>query len=276
MNRVTFRRRAGLTLFGLLVVLAIIALLLAMLLPAIQKVRQAADRMLCATNLRQMAIAIYNFHNDYNKFPSTGEADADLTKEPLKGSWCFVVLPYLEQENLRQLITQGNPGNVAVKVFYSPTRRPAQLYNGLPKIDYAGNAGTADDPEKPDQEDGAFTKESVSIGKFTDGTSNTLLLGVKGLRTTEYQTGKGAGDKNSCWVGGTTDTLRSSGGNKRPPMRDAANEDHDRGFGSPLDKTCNFVFCDGSVRAIPYTVKGDVFQALCGRNDGVAVNLDDF
>jgi prepilin-type N-terminal cleavage/methylation domain-containing protein len=106
-------RRKGFTLIELLVVIAIIALLMAMLLPAIQKVREAANKMLCASNLRQIAIASHNYHNDYNKLPS-GIVGSNLPRDfappngmnqqsnPM-GGVLFALLPYMEQDNLFKL-----------------------------------------------------------------------------------------------------------------------------------------------------------------------------
>jgi prepilin-type N-terminal cleavage/methylation domain-containing protein/prepilin-type processing-associated H-X9-DG protein len=98
------------TLIELLVVIAIIAILMAMLLPAIQKVREAANKMLCANNLRQLAIASHNYHLDYNKLPpgyyGPMSQHAPVTDiEPQRGPWvgCLaVLLPYLEQDNVYQ------------------------------------------------------------------------------------------------------------------------------------------------------------------------------
>ncbi|HQR07980.1 MAG TPA: DUF1559 domain-containing protein [Gemmatales bacterium] len=102
------QRRRAFTLIELLVVIAIIALLMALLLPAIQKVREAANRMLCASNLRQLGIAAHNYHNDYNKLPSgyygamRSHAPVDDI-DPDRGPWigCLtVLLPYLEQDGV--------------------------------------------------------------------------------------------------------------------------------------------------------------------------------
>jgi len=108
-------RRSAFTLIELLVVIAIIALLMAMLLPAIQKVRAAADKMKCASQMRQMAIAAHNFHNDYTYLPSIGQSDSNggiggtpfrdftnSTGTPYSFSHSFFtyILPYIEQDNV--------------------------------------------------------------------------------------------------------------------------------------------------------------------------------
>jgi prepilin-type N-terminal cleavage/methylation domain-containing protein len=103
------RRRSGFTLIELLVVIAIIVLLMALLLPAIQKVREAANKMLCASNLRQIMIAAHNYHNDYLKLPpglyAQAFVGAVLTNsgrgnQPQYTGMLYPLLPYLEQDNL--------------------------------------------------------------------------------------------------------------------------------------------------------------------------------
>jgi prepilin-type N-terminal cleavage/methylation domain-containing protein len=105
-------RRSAFTLIELLVVIAIIALLMALLLPAIQKVREAANKMLCGSNLRQIAIAAHNYHNDYNKLPpgglggrpNLGAWPAGVTQGPQVGA-LTILLPYMEADNVRKLMT---------------------------------------------------------------------------------------------------------------------------------------------------------------------------
>ncbi|MFO0812424.1 MAG: DUF1559 domain-containing protein [Gemmatales bacterium] len=95
-------RRSGFTLIELLVVIAIIALLMALLLPAIQKVREAANKMLCQSNLRQFVIAMHNYAGDYNNQlpPARGFAPSGPKVDDKFRCWTHLVLPYIEQDNV--------------------------------------------------------------------------------------------------------------------------------------------------------------------------------
>jgi prepilin-type N-terminal cleavage/methylation domain-containing protein/prepilin-type processing-associated H-X9-DG protein len=214
MTRLLRHRQRGFTLIELLVVIAIIAILIGLLLPAVQKVREAANRVKCQNNLKQIALAAHNFESAYGVFPTGARPSVMVSGVPTLGTNVWVeLLDHLEQGNLRSRWDfVDNRKNVAggraatqaqvLRVLICPSDRldpvweltpydpnvpvPAWSFGFYGMGSYGGNAGTRSVltgglPDLPRlSKDGVFyIGSNVGLQDITDGTSNTLAFGER-------------------------------------------------------------------------------------------------
>ena len=301
-----FTRRAF-TLSELLVVIAIIAVLLGLLLPAVQKVREAAARTKCQNNLKQLALGIHGYHDVNNQFPQGG-GDPGAENPAVRlfyFSWTYHMYPYIEQTALHKTVPTTDQfvdintlagGSAAlnkidtspVPIFYCPSRRSVQLYHGDAVTDYAGCSGS-------NNSDGIIninnspTYVVTRIATITDGTSNTLMLGERRINIPDINTGNDCYDNepavrpaNDCDVIRRAQPLNGSWLTPQPDSKNVVSiscgEFGGNGwcqFGSSHPNGMTAALGDGSVRYIRFTVTPLNFKNLCVRNDGLVVNMDD-
>jgi prepilin-type N-terminal cleavage/methylation domain-containing protein/prepilin-type processing-associated H-X9-DG protein len=204
-------RRSAFTLIELLVVIAIIAVLVGLLLPAVQKVRESANRLKCQNNLKQIGLAIHMYHDGYNQLPMGWDFN-------LGWSALARLLPYVEQQNLYNTINFNlpytDPSNAtALNTNISIFRCPSDLPNPMPSLgaatNYCGNDGNlpvfvdADGINAGFPPNGVFFTQSTGIkfASITDGLSNTAFFSEKVI-----------GDGNLGAVNPLTDVLMGPNG----------------------------------------------------------------
>ena len=290
--------RRAFTLIELLVVIAIIAILIGLLLPAVQKVREAAARMSCQNNLKQIGLALHSYHDRNNGFPP---GYYDVAPWPLNDQgpgwgWAAFLLADVEQDNLQRLINynQSAGGSAPpirttfLKVFQCPgdpnTATTFTVTDGganswlLAHSSYVacnGNDGVDDNSTPPHT--GAFVRgtSGFRVADVTDGLSNTFFVGER-CTTMSWST----------WVGAVTGALdpsiRAPGnvsgssalvlGHCGPHLpNDSIVTDADA-MSSGHTAGVQFLFGDGSVKLIGNSISQDVYDALATRAGGEVVN----
>jgi len=148
------RRKVGFTLIELLVVIAIIAVLIGLLLPAVQKVREAAARMTCSNNLKQMGISVHSFHDANGFLPQNGGVGFNYnTASPNSWSWLAQLLPYVEQDNLFRLGGLGNNPTPPMNASLPITATNIKTFNcpsdPQPQITWTNRANVGGQPFAP-------------------------------------------------------------------------------------------------------------------------------
>jgi prepilin-type N-terminal cleavage/methylation domain-containing protein/prepilin-type processing-associated H-X9-DG protein len=294
--------RRGVTLIELLVVIAIIGVLIALLLPAVQKVREAANRLSCVNNLKQLGLALHNFHDAIGAFPPgqvQGPYPAAGVYCNTNHGWAVFLLPYLEQQSLydlyhwdRNMADRSNQPVVAhpLKNFWCPSAPVQDRYDfshGLfPSYggkgacgDYAPTWWVGPTLARGDNRGVLVPNSMTRLTEVADGTSNTILLTEDAGRPQAWNAGQPVPGQEQAisggpWAGFATGitVMGSTPDGARRPGPCAINCSNDHEVYSFHTGGANAVFADGSVHFLPRGMGLETLAALVTRAGGEVVS----
>jgi prepilin-type N-terminal cleavage/methylation domain-containing protein/prepilin-type processing-associated H-X9-DG protein len=255
-------RRDGFTLVELLVVVAIVGALVALLLPAIQAARESARRTVCLNHLRQIGVAMHNYHSAYRAFPPGGvefRPPGNHTRRNL--AWSVFLLPQLEEQGLYDRLNLSkafdSPDNAAaaatvLPVYLCPSsRRESPLSQGRGGCDYGGIHGERiTSPNNPPK--GAMIYDRpIRLSQITDGASKTLLVSEDSWAI------------DGQWINARNVFDQAFAINAAPTWENDIRSEHPGG--------ANGLLADGAVRFLPETLDLKILAALCTRAGGEVV-----
>jgi prepilin-type N-terminal cleavage/methylation domain-containing protein len=273
-------KRPGFTIIELIVSIAVIAVLVSLLLPAVQAAREAARRAQCKNNLKQIGLALHAYHDVHRKLPIGNVPGTNFAFQAM-------ILPELEQSSLSALINfrarptcfawkatlppQKDPGSFPVPVYLCPSDPNAGKQTIVPSgvytpTDYLGISGTT-----PIDKDGAlFSGSSTSFRDFTDGLSTTIIVGERGIpNSLSY-------GWPICAYGlfgdGEADNLLSTLDGLTPGDAEGFDNTH---FWSYHPDCALFLFADGSVKPLSYLLDDDLLDSLATINGGEMIANED-
>lgn len=299
-----FQRRHAFTLIELLVVIAIIGILVALLLPAVQAAREAARRMSCGNNMKQIGLAMHMYHDTFKQLPAGWRGYDPATGKPhwfgLPGwAWGASILPYLEQSNVSDQLVHfalpvADPENERARTLKLPVFRcpsdPGKatfllegggLFVGpgsfqpleMARSNYIGVFGTQElhdvCPDASCEGDGTlFLNRGVEFGEIRDGLSQTFIVGERNSKFAP-----------STWVGvvtgGAHSPARVVGIATYPPNSEETPEHYFHNFSSFHPSGTHFLLADGAVRLISESIDMQLFRSLCTRSRADIIS-DDF
>lgn len=286
----TYRR--GFTLIELLVVIAIVAALIALLLPAVQKVRDSAARTQCQNHIRQLGSAAQAHHDVHRRLPPGGSTAGNL-------SYICYLLPFIEQEPLYRNMNRKVHFNQAPNNQHLPLKLPLlqcpsatqtlsgvlgiETYKGEPAytLHFIGNMGPIGGvyPSLPSLQGGFATggvlyrNSAIKLTSIRDGTSNTILLGEMSWTQPEATSGYRAWSRG-CGVEDCVSSRNIVSGFRQTTYNGDDNFNN-VSLGSNHAGGANVALCDGSVRFVSEEVSAQVLINAASRDAGDLPNLDE-